>query len=50
MSDTLTIHPLVPENYWDWSCLDRVKYHHNLLTIVWDKRKEIQIIKDFQCM
>ncbi|MGI6573471.1 MAG: MGH1-like glycoside hydrolase domain-containing protein [Fermentimonas sp.] len=37
MSESLTIHPLVPENQWDWFCLDRVKYHDKLVTIVWDK-------------
>jgi hypothetical protein len=36
-SDSLTIHPLVPENYWNWFCLDRVKYHDKILTIIWDK-------------
>jgi hypothetical protein len=37
MDDTLTINPLVPEGYWDWFCLDKVKYHNKTLTIIWDK-------------
>ncbi len=35
--NTLTIHPLVPEDKWDWFCLDRVKYHDKLITVVWDR-------------
>ncbi len=35
--NTLTIHPLVPEDHWEWFCLDRVKYHDKLVKIVWDK-------------
>ena len=37
MNNSLTIHPLVPDNYWDWFCLDRVKYHDKMLTVIWDK-------------
>lgn len=37
MSNSLTIHPLVPDGYWDWFCLDRVKYHNRYITIIWDK-------------
>jgi hypothetical protein len=37
MSNSLTIHPLVPDGYWDWYCLDRVKYHNRYITIIWDK-------------
>lgn len=29
--------PLVPQDSWDWFCLDRVPYHERLLTIVWDR-------------
>ncbi len=29
--------PLVPENKWDWFCLDNVTYHGKQLTIIWDK-------------
>jgi hypothetical protein len=37
MNDSLTIHPLVPDGYWNWFCLDNVKYHKKNLTITWDK-------------
>jgi len=37
MNNFLTIHPLVPDSYWDWFCLDNVKYHNKILTIIWDK-------------
>jgi len=29
--------PLLPQETWDWFCLDRVKYHGRMLTILWDK-------------
>jgi hypothetical protein len=35
--DRVEVHPLLPEGAWDWFCLDRVKYHGRLLTILWDK-------------
>lgn len=37
MNNSLTIPPLVPDSYWDWFCLDNVKYHNKILTIIWDK-------------
>ena len=36
MTNRLTIDPLVPSKLWDWFCLDHVKYHNKILTIVWD--------------
>ncbi len=33
----LVVHPLVPEEEWDWFKLENVKYHDQLLTIQWDK-------------
>lgn len=33
----LEISPLLPEGLWDWFCLDGVKYHGHILTILWDK-------------
>ncbi|HAX97249.1 MAG TPA: hypothetical protein DCY35_12145 [Prolixibacteraceae bacterium] len=36
----LKINPLIPENFWDWFCLDRVKYHGKLMTLMWDKSGE----------
>jgi hypothetical protein len=37
MSNQLTIDPLVTSYYWDWFCLDHVKYHNKILTILWDR-------------
>ena len=34
---TVEVHPLLPEGLWDWFCLDGVKYHGCVLTVVWDK-------------
>ena len=31
------INPLIPQNKWDWFCLDRVSYHGKIVTILWDK-------------
>jgi len=31
------VHPLLPPDTWDWFCLDGVKYHGHLLTVIWDK-------------
>ncbi len=33
----IEIHPLVPDNKWDWFCLDNVLYHGKIITIIWDK-------------
>jgi len=35
--DTVEDHPLLPAETWDWFCLDGVKYHGHMLTILWDK-------------
>ncbi|HKJ67732.1 MAG TPA: glycosyl hydrolase family 65 protein, partial [bacterium] len=35
--ETIEVHPLVPEDRWDWFCLDNVLYHGNILTIIWDR-------------
>jgi hypothetical protein len=35
--DTVVVYPLLPDNLWDWFCLDGVKYHGHLLTVFWDK-------------
>ena len=35
--NTVEIHPLLPSNTWDWFCLDGVKYHGHMLTVIWDK-------------
>ena len=33
----IVVNPLLPSRSWDWFCLDHVKYHDKILTIVWDK-------------
>jgi hypothetical protein len=35
--DTVEVWPLLPENTWNWFCLDGVNYHGHILTIIWDK-------------
>ncbi|WP_187774943.1 MGH1-like glycoside hydrolase domain-containing protein [Pedobacter sp. BS3] len=37
MNNEIIIDPLVPNNYWNWFCLDRVNYHNKTISIVWDK-------------
>lgn len=31
------VNPLLPENTWNWFCLDNVLYHGKIITIIWDK-------------
>ena len=33
----IEVNPLVPENKWNWFCLDNVLYHGKIVTIFWDK-------------
>ena len=33
----IEVNPLIPENTWDYFCLDNVLYHGRVLTIIWDK-------------
>jgi hypothetical protein len=35
--DAIEIQPLLPENTWDWFCLDGTSYHGHMLTILWDR-------------
>ena len=35
--DTVEVQPLLPDGMWDWFCVDGVKYHAHMLTIIWDK-------------
>ncbi len=37
MENEIIIEPLIPNDYWDWFCLDRVNYHDNMISVVWDK-------------
>jgi hypothetical protein len=34
------VQPLVPDDKWDWFCLDNISYHGKKLTILWDKTGE----------
>lgn len=38
--DVIEVDPLIPEDAWDWFCLDGVPYHGQSLTIIWDKTGE----------
>lgn len=40
VGDIVEINPLLPDDKWGWFCLDQVKYHGKMLTIVWDKTGE----------
>ena len=31
------VNPLLPPGTWDYFCLDNLRYHGRLLTILWDK-------------
>jgi hypothetical protein len=33
----LVVDPLLPDDAWDWFCLDNVLYHGRILTVVWDR-------------
>ncbi len=35
--NTIEVNPLIPENEWNWFCLDNVAYHGKVVTIIWDK-------------
>jgi hypothetical protein len=35
--DLVEVHPLLPPESWDWFCLDGVKYHGRMLTVIWDR-------------
>jgi alpha-L-fucosidase 2 len=35
--DTVEVDPLVPQDAWDWFCLDDVPYHGHSVTVVWDR-------------
>ncbi len=34
---SIKVNPLIPENTWDYFCLDGVNYHDHILTIIYDK-------------
>ncbi len=33
----IEVNPLVPDDKWDWFCLDNILYHGKILTIFWDR-------------
>ncbi|UOG75961.1 alpha,alpha-trehalase [Hymenobacter tibetensis] len=35
--NVVELFPLVPQGKWDYFCLDQVRYHGRLLTVLWDK-------------
>lgn len=35
--DSIIVHPLVPEDEWDYFCLDQLSYRNRKLTVVYDK-------------
>lgn len=35
--EVLELHPLLPDDAWDWFCLENVRYRGRDLTIVWDR-------------
>lgn len=34
---SIVINPLIPDNTWDYFCLDNISYHGDILTIIYDK-------------
>lgn len=38
--DTVVLNPLIPEDKWDWFCLDNVLYHGKVVTVLWDRTGE----------
>lgn len=38
--NSIIINPLMPENLWEWFCLENIKYHRKILAIYWDRYGE----------
>ncbi|MCR8666748.1 glycoside hydrolase [Aestuariibaculum sp. M13] len=38
--EKIEVNPLIPQDKWDWFCLDNVLYHGDIITILWDKTGE----------
>ncbi len=38
--NVVEVNPALPENVWDYFCLDKIYYHGERLTIIWDKTGE----------
>ena len=37
IDSSIVVNPLIPQNQWDYFCLDGVNYRGHVLTIIWDK-------------
>lgn len=35
--NVLEVNPLVPEDAWDWFCMDNILYHGHLIEVLWDR-------------
>lgn len=35
--NSLSVNPLIPQNQWDWFCMDRIPYRGHSICILWDK-------------
>jgi hypothetical protein len=35
--NVVEVHPLLPDDTWDWFCLDNVPYHGRIITVLWDR-------------
>ncbi|UCH13995.1 MAG: six-hairpin glycosidase [Bacteroidales bacterium] len=33
----IEVNPLIPEEKWDWFCLDNILYHGKIVTVFWDR-------------
>lgn len=36
-NNQVVVKPLLPADAWDWFCLDHVRYHGHLVTVLWDR-------------
>ena len=36
----IEVNPLIPQDKWDWFCLDNILYHGKIITIFWDRNGE----------
>jgi hypothetical protein len=39
--NTLIINPLLPENVWDYFCLDNISYKNHIITVLYDKNGKV---------
>lgn len=37
LDNMLIVNPLIPDEQWDWFCLDKISYHEKHISILWDK-------------